>query len=164
MEPQVQAAILDLDDSLEAFDPAADETTIRRSLKTILTNLNQLREYRIRKLGIEYFDIQGRSDFGATTAALIMVRGFSEHNLVRAIVPEQRLLYPGEDMFPSEHLYAGANLVWVPLPELPFTLVHKNPKFNQEAAYTCHLAKRPIAATFAVARKFLVEDTWLGPI
>jgi len=163
MEPQVQAAISDLDDSLRTIDSAADETTIRRSLKSILTNLNQLREYRIRLMPGKYFEIQDQSIFGATTAALIMVRGFSEHDLGRAIIPEQRGLYPGE-VYPIEHLYPGSNLVWVPLDELPFTLVHKNAKFSQEAAYTSHLAKQTIAATFAVARKFLVEDTWLGPI
>lgn len=93
-----------------------------------------------------------------------MVRGFSEHDLVRAIVRQQQGLFPGETTIPSEHLYPGSNLVWVPLDELPFTLKHTNPKFNHEAAYTKHLSRRPVAGSLAVARDFLVEDTWLGPI
>ena len=163
MEARLQAAIVDLDHAIGSFDSSADDVTIRRAVQSILTNLNRLREHRRRLLGGSYFEIEEQSSHGATTAALIMVRGFAEQDLLRAVVPEERRILPGET-FPSEHLYPGSNLVWIPREELPFKMEHRNFKQNHEAGYDAYLAHQPVAGTFAIARAFLVEDAWLGSL
>lgn len=157
-------AVEDLDHALVAFESSAQPDELRRTLRTILGEVNRLREHRRATLtSAVYFARWDKSSEGQVTEALIMVRGFSEHDLTRPVSPESRGLYPGE-IYPSGYLYPGTNLVWLPQTELPFVMLPIREAQDRRPEYDRHLAGQPVAATFAIARQFLVEDTWLGPL
>lgn len=85
---------------------------LRRGLRLGLATLYTWRNLEARASGTKHLVT---SDLGKTDLdALIEIRGMSEHEMVRVPPPEVSELYPGGDVYPSNHLYLGRQPFFAP--------------------------------------------------
>jgi hypothetical protein len=147
-------------DRLRDAPAASDEQ--RRGLREALACLYELRVYRERTFtgGEAYWDRADRYDAGKVTEGIVGLRGEMVHKLVRA-ESEMRPLYPSEDLRPSDYLYPGENLTWVPPDEMDPPPQWRSGD-RRSTYYETVVAGQPVLPTLDVARHFLVDSTFLG--
>jgi hypothetical protein len=121
-----------ISDLNHAFDElvavaAGNEASVRRKLAAYLEGLYTLREYRKSQLnGVagtkksiwEQLVRLGHVVGGRHVEGHLVPRGNRIHSMIKMALPAPAPTYPGDRLMPSDYLYAGENLMWVPLDEL----------------------------------------------
>lgn len=141
---------------------AEPDASRRRTLRTVLACLYELRVYREGVGGLKsaYYSRAGASDEGKVTEGLIWLRGKKTHFLVHDLEPHRAVLYPGENVYPSEDLYPGSNLVWLPATEVSSVPLSKHAAgdLRRRVLYDECVADQPVLAVLRTAARFLVHD------
>jgi hypothetical protein len=143
----------------------ADSTEQRRALRDALACLYELREYRENVSGGKqgYWTTAASCEEGQVTEGIVCLRGKMVHELIRA-EPQIRPLAPSNNLYPSDDLAPGANLTWLQPGEMANPPQPRSSRDPGPTYYANVVAGRPVLPTLAMARRFLVEPTTLGPL
>lgn len=161
---EVDDTIADLDAALLQLEKAIDdrdEAEIRRSLRSCLACLYEIRCYRN---GADGSPEQGayrvrakRADGGKIAEAAVLLRGRLTHDVVEwsSSAPAVRHLFPAEDVYPSEHLLLGDRLRWA---RIEWRASDPGAKDGRQEAYNTLLNHNDVPSTLRAARDYLVAD------
>jgi hypothetical protein len=101
------------------------------------------------------------------TEAITALRGRLVHDFVNGFGPQSGPIYPRPNLYPSEDLWPGDNLVWRRPEDMGRPLTRKDLPRQKPAIFdacTDHVAGLPVLQPLQHVRRFLIEPTVLGPL
>jgi hypothetical protein len=134
---------------LDRAAPGSDNEAVLVALSEHLHWLYALGEWWKSQLTEKvYFAVRDADTDGRAAGALAWARGFLTHELIGA--GEQRPLYPGEDVYPNEHLLLGNFWRWR-------SLAPRSDKRGRDEMYRERVAHRDLVGPLDEAARFLTE-------
>lgn len=133
-----------------------DEGEVRRALRDVFANFYPWRDLVASPSRSAYRISAGASFEGRTTEALSILRNIDQHHLEQVVQPRASVLYPFERLFPSDSVFPGENLTFLPVADMVTPPERLLADRNIEFYHEC-LGGLPVLPALDASRTFLKQ-------